>query len=69
MRRVGLEDEITFTGGVSRNAGMVAAIEGRLARRLNVHADAQFIGAIGASLFALERASHGDGAAAGGGAA
>jgi predicted CoA-substrate-specific enzyme activase len=70
MRRVGLEDEITFTGGVSRNAGMVAALEGRLERRLNVHADAQFIGAIGASLFALERAVHGDGAsAAGGGAA
>jgi predicted CoA-substrate-specific enzyme activase len=70
MRRVGLEDEITFTGGVSRNAGMVAALEGRLERRLNVHADAQFIGAIGASLFALARAVHGDGAsAAGGGAA
>ena len=64
MRRVGLEDEITFTGGVSRNVGMVAALEVRLERRLNVHPDAQFIGAIGASLFALERAAHGDGDAA-----
>ena len=63
MRRVGLEDEITFTGGVSRNVGMVAALEARLERKLNVHQDAQFIGAIGASLFALERAAHGDGAA------
>jgi predicted CoA-substrate-specific enzyme activase len=62
MRRVGLEDEITFTGGVSRNVGMVAALEARLGRKLNVHQDAQFIGAIGASLFALERAAHGDGA-------
>jgi hypothetical protein len=50
---------------------MVAALEGRLARKLNVHTDAQFNGAIGAALFALERARHGhDGdAAAGPGAA
>jgi predicted CoA-substrate-specific enzyme activase len=59
MRRVGLEDEITFTGGVSRNVGMVAALERRLERKINVHPDAQFIGAIGAGLFALERAEHG----------
>ena len=56
MRRVGLEDEITFTGGVSRNSGMVATLEARLGRRLNVHGDAQLNGAIGAALFALERA-------------
>jgi len=66
MRRVGLEDEITFTGGVSRNSGMVASLESRLERRLNVHPDAQFNGAIGAALFALERATHGhDGDTAG----
>lgn len=61
LRRVGLEDEITFTGGVSRNAGMVAALERRLERKINVHPDAQYIGAIGAALFALERAEHGHG--------
>ena len=59
LRRVGLEDEITFTGGVSRNTGMVTALEGRLGRRINVSADSQFIGAIGAALFALERGEHG----------
>jgi len=70
MRRVGLEDEITFTGGVSRNRGMVAALEGRLERKLNLHTDAQFNGAIGAALFALERATHGhDGDPAGSAAA
>jgi len=69
MRRVGLEDEITFTGGVSRNVGMVAALEARLERKLNVHKDAQFIGAIGASLFALERAAQGDAASRDGQAA
>ena len=59
LRRVGLEDEITFTGGVSRNSGMVAALQARLGRRINVSPDSQFIGAIGASLLALERAEHG----------
>ena len=62
LRRVGLNDEITFTGGVSRNTGMVAALEGRLGRRINVSPDSQFIGAIGAALFALERAEHGSSA-------
>jgi predicted CoA-substrate-specific enzyme activase len=55
MRRVGLDDEITFTGGVSRNKGMVAAIEERLERKVNVSPDSQYIGAIGAALFAWER--------------
>ncbi|MEK7282419.1 MAG: acyl-CoA dehydratase activase [Acidobacteriota bacterium] len=58
LRRVGLEDEITFTGGVSRNAGMVAALQTRLGRSINVSPDSQYIGAIGASLLALERAEH-----------
>lgn len=56
LRRVGLEPEITFTGGVSRNAGMVASLQEKLGSPINVSADSQFIGAIGAALFALERA-------------
>jgi predicted CoA-substrate-specific enzyme activase len=59
LRRVGLEDEITFTGGVSRNTGMVEALQARLGRTINVSLDSQFIGAIGAALFSLERAEHG----------
>ena len=60
LRRVGLEGEITFTGGVARNAGMVRALEGRLNLRLNVAPESQHIGAIGAALFAWERAAHGE---------
>lgn len=56
LRRVGVEPELTFTGGVSRNTGMVAALEERLGLRVNVSADSQFMGAVGAALFALERA-------------
>ena len=56
VRRVGVEDEITFTGGVSRNVGMVRALEAVLGRSINVSAEGHFIGALGAALFALERA-------------
>jgi predicted CoA-substrate-specific enzyme activase len=56
VRRVGVEDEVTFTGGVSRNVGMVRALEAVLGRSLNISEDGHFMGALGAALFALERA-------------
>ncbi|HWC03587.1 MAG TPA: acyl-CoA dehydratase activase [Methylomirabilota bacterium] len=62
VRRVGVEDEVTFTGGVSRNVGMVRALEAVLGRRLNVSPDGHFMGALGAALFALERAEAAAGA-------
>ncbi len=54
MRRVGIEDEITFTGGVTRNKGMVKALEERLEKPLNISEDCHFMGALGAALFALD---------------
>ena len=59
VRRVGIEPEITFTGGVSKNIGMVRALEEKLGMKLNVSADSHFVGALGASIFALERALKG----------
>jgi predicted CoA-substrate-specific enzyme activase len=56
IRRVGLEAEITFTGGVSRNLGMVRALETLLGTPINVSPEGHFMGALGAALFALERA-------------
>lgn len=56
LRRVGMNDEVTFTGGVSRNRGMVQALEEGFGIRLNVSEESHYIGAIGASVFALERA-------------
>ena len=56
VRRVGVEDEVTFTGGVSRNIGMVKALEEVLKTPINVSYEGHFMGAIGAALFALERA-------------
>ena len=56
VRRVGVEDEVTFTGGVSRNIGMVRALEEVLKTKINVSYEGHYMGAIGAALFALERA-------------
>ncbi len=57
VRRVGIEEEVTFTGGVSLNIGMVRALEDKLGMKLNVSPESHFTGALGASLFALERVS------------
>ena len=54
-RRVSLEPDITMTGGVARNEGMVRALEEVLETKLQVSPDAHFMGAIGAALFALEK--------------
>jgi predicted CoA-substrate-specific enzyme activase len=54
LRRVGIEDEVTFTGGVTRNIAMIKALEERLEKKLNVSEDSHFMGALGAALFALD---------------
>jgi predicted CoA-substrate-specific enzyme activase len=56
VRRVGIEPEVTFTGGVSRNVGMVQALEAKLGMKVNVSPDSHYVGALGAAIFALERA-------------
>lgn len=59
MRRVGIEEEITFTGGVSRNSGMVRSLEKVLNAHINVSPLSQWFGAIGAGLFAIEEINKG----------
>jgi predicted CoA-substrate-specific enzyme activase len=61
IRRVGVEPEVTFTGGVSLNIGMVRALEAVLSVPVNVGAEGHYMGALGAALFALERAVAGAG--------
>jgi len=55
MRRVGIDREVTFTGGVTKNLGMVRELNAALGFDANVSDDAHFIGAIGAALFARDR--------------
>jgi predicted CoA-substrate-specific enzyme activase len=54
LRRVGIEEEITFTGGVARNIGMIEALQKGLGAKLNVSGDSHFMGALGAALFAWD---------------
>jgi len=54
LRRVGIEEQVTFTGGVARNPAMIAALTERLGVQLNVGGESHFMGALGAALFALD---------------
>jgi len=55
IKRAGLEDEVTFVGGVARQKGMVKALEDTLKRKVNVDAEPEMAGALGAALLALRR--------------
>jgi predicted CoA-substrate-specific enzyme activase len=54
LRRVGVEEEVTFTGGVARNVAMIEALKQRLGVAVNVSEESHFMGALGAALFALD---------------
>jgi predicted CoA-substrate-specific enzyme activase len=56
LRRVGVEPEITFTGGVSRNTAMVKLLEELVEGSINVSEESHYCGAIGAALYGLDRA-------------
>ena len=60
LRRVGIENEITFTGGVALNVGMIQAMEDKLEMKLNVSEESHYMGALGAALFALDHVLAGD---------
>lgn len=55
LRQVGIEGAITLTGGITRNAGMVNALEQKIGRPLNVCPDSEYAGAIGACLLVDRR--------------
>src|SRR5512146_1835298 len=55
LRRVGIEEQVTVTGGVTRNQAMVETLNKRLGLRVNVSEESHYIGALGAALFALDR--------------
>ncbi len=54
LRRVGISEEITFTGGVAKNTGMIQVLNETLEKKMNVSEDSHFMGALGAALFALD---------------
>jgi predicted CoA-substrate-specific enzyme activase len=54
LRRVGVEDQVTFTGGVAKNTAMISTLNERLGLQMNVSEDSHYMGALGAALFALD---------------
>lgn len=54
MRRVGIEQEVTFTGGVTNNIGVVTVLNEMIGCPVNVGADSHYMGALGAALFAMD---------------
>ena len=52
--RTGIEEEVTFTGGVARNVAMIEALERELKLKVNVSEESHYMGALGAALFALD---------------
>ncbi|RLC93658.1 MAG: 2-hydroxyglutaryl-CoA dehydratase [Chloroflexi bacterium] len=57
VRDVDVEPEIAITGGIAKNIGVVHCLERALGRKLvHLPEDPQLVGAIGAALFAADRA-------------
>jgi predicted CoA-substrate-specific enzyme activase len=52
--RTGIEDEVTFTGGVAKNVAMIASLEREMGKKVNVSEESHYMGALGAALFALD---------------
>ncbi|HTM10087.1 MAG TPA: acyl-CoA dehydratase activase [Verrucomicrobiae bacterium] len=55
LKRAGLEEELTFVGGVARQNGMVKALSETVKKKVNVSDEPEMVGAIGAALLALKR--------------
>ena len=54
VRRVGDKPEVVMTGGVAQNFGVVKALEGELGHKIQTTPLTQYVGALGAALFAYQ---------------
>jgi (R)-2-hydroxyacyl-CoA dehydratese activating ATPase len=52
--RMGMQSEVVMSGGVSRNMGIIRAMEARLGKQVLVPEDPQIMGALGAALVAQQ---------------
>jgi len=53
--RIGVEDQVSMSGGVALNEGIVRAMQAELKRPILVHKDTQLAGAYGAAILAYEK--------------
>ena len=54
--RVGVQDQVVMTGGVAQNQGVVTALEEQLGHKIHTSPLTQYVGALGAALFAYKKA-------------
>jgi activator of 2-hydroxyglutaryl-CoA dehydratase len=52
VKALGIRFEVTMSGGVAKNKGVVALMEEKLGRPIHVYREPQIIGALGAALHA-----------------
>jgi predicted CoA-substrate-specific enzyme activase len=58
LKRVGVAEKFVITGGIARNPGVVARIRAKLGGiAITIPPEPQIVGAVGAALFALDRAT------------
>lgn len=53
-QRVGIAPEVTMTGGVAKNRGVVTALEDLIGHKFNIPEEPQIVGALGAALYARD---------------
>jgi predicted CoA-substrate-specific enzyme activase len=57
VKKVGIADKFVISGGIGRNVGLVQKIEAKLdGLKVNLPQEPMIVGAVGAALFALDRA-------------
>lgn len=57
VHRVGLQEQVVMTGGVAQNTGVVNALQEELGHTIHTSPLTQYVGALGAALFAYQRAT------------
>ena len=55
--RVGIQDQVVMTGGVAQNTGIVEALQEQLGHEVHTSPLTQYVGALGAALFAYQKAA------------
>lgn len=50
--KVGINEEVTLTGGVAKNIGLISAMKNKILKDINVPSEPQIIGALGAAILA-----------------
>ncbi|OGW17352.1 MAG: hypothetical protein A3G93_04410 [Nitrospinae bacterium RIFCSPLOWO2_12_FULL_45_22] len=56
LKRVGIEEKFVVTGGIGKNVGVLSKVEEKAGLKASIPPEPQIAGAMGAALFALERA-------------